>query len=109
MFLRKYDFSKVELDFRVLAPISMYLPTHPDQDLKEEKNMKELLCRAKLPPAKRGFRTRAADQEARHGLTRCNKSLNRNGCAAGPFITSRPNQEGEAEEHWAGDQGGGST
>ena len=31
------------------------------------------------------MRTRAADQEARHSLTRCNKSLNRNDCAACPF------------------------
>ena len=34
--------------------------------------------------------TRAAAAGARDGLTRCNKGLNRNGCSACPYITSRP-------------------
>ena len=64
-------------------------PNQPRPAFKRGKNIKELLCRAKLPPAKK-VNTRAGDQEARNGLHRCNKGRNRTGCAACPFITSRP-------------------
>ena len=43
------------------------------------------------PPIRR-VNTRATAEGARNGLSRCNKGLNRNGCAACPFITSSPSQ-----------------
>ena len=61
----------------------------PRLAFKRGKNIKELLFRAKLPPEKK-INTRAGDQGARNGLHRCNKGRNRTGCAACPFITSRP-------------------
>ena len=64
-------------------------PNQPRPAFKRGKNIKELLCRAKLPPAKR-VNTRGAGQDARSGLHRCNRGLNRNSCAACPFITNRP-------------------
>ena len=66
-------------------------PNTPKPAFRRGKNIKELLCRAKLPPVRR-IATRAGEQEARSGLSRCNKGLGRNGCSACPFITSRPNQ-----------------
>ena len=66
-------------------------PNVPKPAFRRGKNIKELLCRAKLPPVRR-IATRAAGQEARSGLTRCNKGLGRNGCSACPYITERHNQ-----------------
>ena len=63
----------------------------PKPAFRRSKNIKELLCRVKLPPVRR-IATRAAGQEARSGLTRCNKGLGRNGCSACPYITERHNQ-----------------
>ena len=64
-------------------------PKPPKPTYKRGKNIKELLCRAKVPPMRRTIPTRAGGQD---GLTRCNKGLNRNGCSACPYITSRPDQ-----------------
>ena len=66
-------------------------PKVPKPAYRRGKNIKELLCRARLPPVRK-VATRAGEQEARSGLSRCNKGLARNGCAACPIITSRPNQ-----------------
>jgi hypothetical protein len=69
-------------------------PNPPRPGFKRGKNVKELLCRARLPPARGGMNTRAAaaDRGGRNGLTRCNKGLNRNSCGACPHITSRPSE-----------------
>ena len=69
-------------------------PNPPRPGFKRGKNVKELLCRARLPPARGGMNTRAATagREVRNSLTRCNKGLNRNGCGACPHITSRPSE-----------------
>ena len=64
----------------------------PRPAFKRGKNIRELLCRARLPPVKRRVNTRAGGQEAKNSLTRCNKSLGRNGYTACPFITTRPNE-----------------
>ena len=64
-------------------------PKPPKPTYRRGKNIKELLCRAKVPPRRRGLPTRPGGQD---GLTRCNKGLNRNGCSACPYITSRPDQ-----------------
>ena len=66
-------------------------PNKPKPAFRRGKNIKELLCKAKLPPVRR-IATRAREEEARSGLSRCNKGLGRNGCSACPFITLRPNQ-----------------
>ena len=71
--------------------LARIFPRSPRPAYKRGKNIKELLCCARLPPARR-MNTRTEGQEARNGLTRCNKSLGRNGCTACPFITSRHNQ-----------------
>ena len=63
----------------------------PKAAFKRGKNIKELLCRAKLPPVRR-IATRAGGQEARSGVTRCSKGQGRNGCLACPFMTEWPNQ-----------------
>ena len=63
----------------------------PRPAFKRGKNMKELLCRARLPPV-RIVVSRGTTEEARHGLTRCDKGLARRGCVGCPFMTSRPNE-----------------
>ena len=56
-------------------------PNMPKAAFKRGKNIKELLCRAKLPPVRR-IATRAGGQEARSGVNRCSKGQGRNGCLA---------------------------
>jgi hypothetical protein len=64
-------------------------PKVPRPVYKRGKNLKDILCRAKLPP-RRPVRTRAAEESNRHGLTRCNKGTTRAGCIGCAYITSRP-------------------
>jgi hypothetical protein len=64
-------------------------PRVPRPVYRRGKNLKDILCRAKLPP-RRPVRTRAAEVNNRHGLTRCNRGTTRAGCIACAFITSRP-------------------
>ena len=71
--------------------LSKIFPKPPKPGFTRGKNIKELLCRARLPPV-RNVNTRAGGELARHGVTRCNKGLARQGCAACPYITSKPNQ-----------------
>ena len=66
-------------------------PKVPKPAFKRGKNIKELLCRAKLPPVRK-VNTRGSGVETRNQVTRCNKGLNRQGCVCCPFITSRPNE-----------------
>ena len=61
-------------------------PNMPQPAFKRGKHLKELLCRAKLPPLRR-IATPAGGQEAR-----CSKGQGRNGSSACPFMTERPNQ-----------------
>ena len=67
-------------------------PNPPRPAFKRGKNLRELLCRAKLPPVRAQVRTRAGDESARNGLSRCNKGTSRNVCIACPYITSHPSQ-----------------
>ena len=64
-------------------------PKVPRPVYRRGKNLKDMLCRAKLPP-KRQVRTRAAEGANRHGLTRCNRGTVRAGCICCAYITSRP-------------------
>ena len=63
----------------------------PRPAFRRGKTIKELLCRARLPPVRK-IATRGTAEEARHGLSRCNKGLARRGCVGCPFMTSRPNE-----------------
>ena len=54
-------------------------------------NIKQLLCRSKLPPP-RNINTRATARENQRGITRCNKGLNRNTCRTCPILTSNPRE-----------------
>ena len=67
-------------------------PNPPRPGFKRVKNIKELLCRAKVPTSRLGMSTRASGEGAKTGLKRCNKGVNRNGCVACPHITSRPQE-----------------
>ena len=66
-------------------------PKIPRPAFKRGKNVKELLCKARLPPIRK-INTRSSGEESRNGVTRCNKGLNRRGCVCCPFITSRPEE-----------------
>ena len=70
----------------------------PRPAFKGGKNIKELLCRAKLPSFRR-VAIRGATEEARLGLTRCNKGLARRGCVGCPFMTSRQSQHGAKDNN----------
>ena len=48
-------------------------PKAPRVVNKRGKNMKEMLCRAKLPPEPKSIRTRAASSARRSGFRRCGK------------------------------------
>ena len=54
-------------------------PKTPRPVYRRGKNLKDILCRAKLPP-KRPVRTRAAEATNHNGLTRCYKGTARAGC-----------------------------
>lgn len=54
-------------------------------------NLKEILCRTKLPPA-RPVCTRAAEEGSSNGLSRCSRGTGRAACVTCSFITSRPAQ-----------------
>ena len=73
------------------ATVKKIFPKAPRPTHTRGKNIQELLCRAKLPPIRR-MNTRATAENAKNGLTRCNKGLNRPSCVCCPFITSRPNE-----------------
>ena len=66
-------------------------PKVPKPAFRRGKTIKEMLCRAKLPPVK-NVSTRAETEGARHGVTRCNKGLGRRGCVECSILTSRPNE-----------------
>ena len=66
-------------------------PTCPKPVFKRGTNVKQLLCKAKLPRIK-VLNTRAAEKENARGLSRCNRGNGRNQCGACPYLTQRPNQ-----------------
>ena len=63
-------------------------PKIPRPTFKRGGNIKELLCRAKLPP-RRGLITRREGEVNKNGVTRCNKGKSKTGCAACPYMTSQ--------------------
>ena len=66
-------------------------PKVPRPVYRRGKSLKDMLCRAKLPP-RRPVQTRAAEATNNHGLTRCNRGTVRAGCLACPYITTRPGE-----------------
>jgi hypothetical protein len=68
--------------------LGQVFPRPPRAVFERDKNLKDILTRAKLPPARNA--TRHGTQETRHGVTRCNKGKGRRGCAMCPYITDRP-------------------
>ena len=64
-------------------------PKVPRPVYRRGKSLKDILCRAKLPP-KRVVCTRATEEGRRHGLSRCNRGTTRAGCIGCSYITSRP-------------------
>ena len=53
-----------------------------------ERNLKDILTRAKLPPTKNANRHSTRDQQNK--VTRCSKGTGRPGCPMCPFVTNRP-------------------
>ena len=66
-------------------------PKAPKPVFRRGKNLKQILCKAKLPKIK-ALNTRAADRGSHNGVTRCNKGSGRSQCKACPYLTERPNQ-----------------
>jgi hypothetical protein len=64
-------------------------PKVPKPVYRKGTNVKQLLCRAKLPQA-HTIKTRATARENQRGITRCNKGLDRNNCRACPVLTKAP-------------------
>ena len=66
-------------------------PKVPKPVFKKGTNIKQLLCRSKVPPV-RNINTRATARENQRGVTRCNKGLNRNNCRSCLILTSNPRE-----------------
>ena len=66
-------------------------PKPPKPAYTRGRNIKEMLCRARLPPDVK-VTTRSRAELARNGVSRCNRGLARQGCMACPYITSRPSE-----------------
>ena len=66
-------------------------PNVPKPVFKRGKNLKQLLCRAKLPKPK-PVNTRASDRQNKNGVSRCNKGKGRKQCGACVYLTKHPNQ-----------------
>ena len=66
-------------------------PKVPKPVFKKGTNIKQLLCRSKVPPV-RNINTRATARENQRGVTRCNKGLNRNNCRSCVILTSNPRE-----------------
>ena len=75
--LRENYEGMLEMDSRM----KKVFPTCPMVVNKRGKNMKEALCRAKLPPQLASIRTRSAAAQNRAGFKRCGKSR----CPMCPF------------------------
>ena len=65
-------------------------PQPPRAVFERDRNLKEVLTRAKLPPVRNA--TRHSTQERRSGTTRCSKGTGRPGCPMCPFVTDRPSE-----------------
>ena len=68
-----------------------YFPNIPKPTFTRGKNIKELLCRAKLPP-NRPIKTREEAEKFKNGITRCSKGKGKGGCLACSYITSTPRE-----------------
>ena len=66
-------------------------PKCPKPTFKRGTNLKQLLCKAKLPKP-RPVNTRAALRENWRGVRRCNNGRGRRQCGACPYLTKQPNQ-----------------
>ena len=66
-------------------------PKPPKPAYTRGRNIKEMLCRARLPPDVK-VTTRSRAELARNGVSRCDRGLARQGCMACPYITSRPSE-----------------
>lgn len=71
--------------------LKVSFPKIPRPTFKRGKNIKELLCRAKLPP-KRNLKTRTEGEQYKNGVTRCNRGKGKGGCAVCSIIMSRPEE-----------------
>ena len=69
--------------------MGVYFPKTPRPVFTRGKNLKELLCRAKLPP-KRNLITRLEGELHKNGVTRCNKGKGQGGCIACSYLTPTP-------------------
>ena len=66
-------------------------PNIPKPVYRRGTNIKQLLCRAKLPQV-HTIKTRASIRENQRGITRCNKGVDRNTCSACPILTKSPQE-----------------
>ena len=73
------------------ARLKKLIPNVPKPVFTRGRNLKQLLCRAKLPKANLGNR-RASDRNNKNGVSRCNKGNGRKQCTACPYLTKYPNQ-----------------
>ena len=84
--LRRHHEGMIRRDRR----LKEVFPECPKVAFKRGPNIKDLVTRAKLPPAKRASRHSTGEQQ--NGVTRCSKGIGRTGCVMCPFVTDRPNQ-----------------
>ena len=67
------------------------IPNAPKPVFTRGRNLKQLLCRAKLPKPN-PVNTRSSDRQNKNGVSRCNKGNGRRQCDACPYLTKHPNQ-----------------
>ena len=68
-----------------------YFPNKPTPTFTRGKNLKELLCRAKLLP-NRPIKTREEAERYKNGVTRCSKGKGQGGCLTCSYITTTPSE-----------------
>ena len=71
--------------------LKVYFPKIPRPMFKRGENIKELLCRAKLPP-RRGIIMRTEGELHKNGVIQCNGGKRKSGCAACSILTSWPEE-----------------
>ena len=67
------------------------IPNAPKPVFTRGRNLKQLLCKTKLPK-KKLINTRSSDRRNKNGVSRCNKGNGRKQCEACPYLTKHPNQ-----------------
>ena len=68
-----------------------YFPKVPKPTFTRGRNLKELLCRARLLPKKK-IKTRGEIEMYRNGVTRCSKGKGQGGCITCSYITKTPRE-----------------